>query len=54
MATFSTKLISFLSPISKGKNSGKKGKKSRAAFIPFLFFDFRPSIHTRTQSSSSS
>jgi hypothetical protein len=50
MATFSTKLISCLSPISKGKNSGKQGKKSRAAYIPFLFFDFRPSIHTHTQS----
>lgn len=48
MATFSTKLISCLSPISKGKNSGKQGKKSRAAYIPFLFFDFRPSIHTHT------
>jgi hypothetical protein len=32
----------------KGKNSGKQGKKSRAAYIPFLFFDFRPSIHTHT------
>ncbi len=30
----------------EGKKQWKKGKKSRAAYIPFLFFDFRPSIRT--------